>query len=679
MGVGEKAIWYGMSAVSTALFAYGCWRLVARYRRGRAAGAPPVAWGRMLSVVLTHRWIARRSGVVGLAHAGVFYGFGVLFVGTMILSFDDHVASPLGFGFWHGWFYRLYSLFLDVFGAALLAGLVFFAARRAWGGVARLDYTRVDGRAVSAKRARYRLDDWVFLWTLLYLGATGFLLEALRIAVDRPSFEVWSPLGFAAGNLLRTLGVAGNGADTARAVVWWLHGVVALAFVAAIPFTKAMHMLTAPAAVGVRSDDVSRRLADEPETGYATLADFAPKHLLDLDACTKCGKCHDVCPARASGMPLSPRDLVLDLREASAAGFAGRLQGAGVAEEALWSCMSCNACVEICPVGIEHVPVINLLRRGLVEAGAMPTQLQTTLERIHTSGNSFGEPRRKRARWAKDAGLTLPDARKETVDVLWYVGDYASFDPRNQRSSVAFAELLQAAGVSVGVLHDGERTAGNDVRRAGEEGLFRMLAEGLIETLSGCDFGRIVTTDPHTFNTLRNEYPALGAPWSAAQVSHHTQLLCELLDAGSLAASEPLGLRGTYHDPCTLGRLNGIFDEPRRLISASGVELVEMPRNRDNSFCCGAGGGRIWMPETAPRGSRRPSEQRIDEAVALGDVDLFLVACPKDVVMYDDAIKTSGHQGTIELREVTRLLHEACGLADDTRVSVDEPSDRRPL
>ncbi len=663
LGAAEKALWYGLTVVSTAVFAWGCWRLIVRYRRGRAAGRPAVAWGRMLRVVVTHSWIRRRSGWVGLMHAGVFYGFLVLLAGTMILAFDDHVARPLGFGFWHGWFYRVYSLFLDVFGAALLTGVVFFALRRAWGRVARLDYARVDGRAVSAKRARYRLDDWVFLWSLLFLGATGFALEALRIAVDRPSFEVWAPLGFLLGNALRTLGLDAAGADTARAVLWWGHGVVALGVVAAIPFTKAMHMLTGPAGVGARERDVSRRLPDAPETGYATLADLAPRHLLDLDACTKCGKCHDVCPARLGGMPLSPRDVILDLREASAAGVAERLAGGVVAEESLWSCMHCNACVEICPVGIEHVPVINLLRRALVEDGQMPSQLQMTLEAVHTSGNSFGEPRRKRARWAKDAGLALPDARKQAVDVLWWVGDYASFDPRNQRSSIALAELLQAAGVHVGIVHDAERTAGNDVRRAGEEGLFQMLAEQNIELLSGCEFGRILTSDPHTFNTLRNEYPALGATFAADQVIHHTQLLCELLDTGRLAVERPLGLRGTFHDPCTLGRLNGIYDEPRRLIEASGVDLVEMPRNRDNSFCCGAGGGRIWMPDTAAQGSRRPAEQRIDEAVALDGVELFIVACPKDVAMYDDAIKTRGHEGAIELREITRLIHDACGLA----------------
>ncbi len=660
LGDDELVLWYALIAVSTALFAAGCVRLVRRWHAGRAAGAR-VHVGRVLLTVATHSWIGRRAGATGLAHAAVFYGFVVLFVGTGILAFQDDVAEPVfGWVFWRGGFYQGYSLFLDVFGAALLAGLGFFAVRRLVG-VARLDYERNDGRALTPKRARYRLDDWVFLWSLIYLGATGFLLEALRIAVDRPDFEVWAPVGFAAGNVLRAAGLDGAAADGLREIVWWAHGVVALGFVAALPFTKAMHMLTAPATVALRAATVSRRLPDEPATGYATFADFDRRHLLGLDACTKCGKCHEVCPARAGGMPLSPRDLILDLREASADGITVGLTGGVVPEATLWSCMQCNACVEICPVGIEHVPIINLLRRGLVEQGRVDDQLQGVLEAVATSGNSFGESRRKRARWARDLEPALKDARAEACDVLWYVGDYASFDPRNQRNTLALAGLLQAAGVDVGILFDSERTAGNDVRRAGEEGLFRSLADENIATLARCEFDRILTSDPHTFNTLRNEYPALGAVWQPDQVVHHTVLLGELLDAGSLQIREPLDVRATYHDPCTLGRYNGIYEQPRELLRRCGVELVEMPRNRSNSFCCGAGGGRIWMRETAAPGSRRPAEQRIDEAVALGELDWFVVACPKDVTMYDDAIKTGGHAGRIELREVSEIVAEAVG------------------
>jgi Fe-S oxidoreductase len=444
-----------------------------------------------------------------------------------------------------------------------------------------------------------------------------------------------------------------------------------------------VHMLAGPAGVAVTDKHAGRTLAPLPadakpeEVGYATIDALAPKHLLDLDACTKCGKCHAACPATATGYPLSPRDLVLDLREV-AEGALGNRAALGIPPrfpedaqilgtikpETLWSCMQCMACVEICPVGIEHVPIINHMRRALVERGEMDGQLQQTLETIYTSGNSFGESKRKRARWTRELDFDVKDARKERTELLWFVGDYASFDPRNQRASQALARILRAAGVEFGILHDGERTAGNDVRRVGEEGLWTSLAEENVATISECRFDRIVTSDPHSYNTLKNEYPQLGGSWT---VLHHSELLLELLEAGRLAARKGLGYRVTYHDPCALGRFNGVYDEPRAVLAALGCELVEMPRNRDNSFCCGAGGGRIWMQELRAEGAQRPSESRIDEAVALGAVDYFVVACPKDVTMYEDAIKTSGHQGEIELRELSELTLESLALGGTGR------------
>jgi Fe-S oxidoreductase len=654
----EVVLFYALSVVSTAIFIWGCYRLVRRYWLA-GLNRRSVHVGRALRIILTHSWIRRRSGLVGLAHAFIFYGFMVLFAGTVILAFQQHIAEPLGWYFYRDAFYKWYSLFLDVFGAAMLVGLVLLSLRRAWGDDVRLNYARVDGRPVSAKRARYRLDDWVFLWALLYLGATGFLLETFRIAISLPAFQVWSPIGYLMARALRTVGVSGSTAEVLRHVTWWLHAIVALGFVSAIPFTKAMHMLTGPTAVAASDETVSRRLPNEPEAGYATLADFSPAHRVDLDACTKCGRCHEVCPARESQMPLSPRDLILDLREAQSMGVSDALVPAVLAPESVWSCMQCNACVDICPVGIEHVPMINLLRRDLVEKGEIDSPLQSVFEAVYSSGNSFGEHNRRRSGWAKGLETELPDARKIPVEVLWYLGDYASMEPRNQRNTRALAALLAQAGVNVGCIYEGERTAGNDIRRAGEEGLFRNLAADNIATLSGCQFDRILTSDPHTFNTLRNEYPGLGAGWTPDQVVHHTVFLLELLHQGQLEITNPLRRRGTYHDPCTLGRLNGIYDQPRELIRRCGIELVEMPRNKSNSFCCGAGGGRIWMNDTAPTGSRRASEQRIDEATAIGGVDYFIVACPKDVVMYDDAIKTSGHAAEIELKEVSQLLLES--------------------
>jgi Fe-S oxidoreductase len=214
--------------------------------------------------------------------------------------------------------------------------------------------------------------------------------------------------------------------------------------------------------------------------------------------------------------------------------------------------------------------------------------------------------------------------------------------------------LLYAAGVDFGILYEDERSAGNDVRRVGEEGLFEDLATTNVAALDACEFGRIVTSDPHSLNTLRNEYPGYGGSW---EVSHHTAFLAELIDAGRLDVAGRLSYRVTYHDPCYLGRHNGGYDAPRAILERLGCTLVEMPRNRDNSFCCGAGGGRIWIPDTP--GAERPSENRIREAVGLGELDFFVVSCPKDVTMYEDAIKTTGNGERIQLRELTELLEEA--------------------
>ena len=638
MGGVEKGLWYLASLLSTGVFAYGIWRLVRRWRSGRGA-LPRPRVGTTLTIVLTHVWIRRRAGLAGYAHAGVFYGFLVLFAGTAILAIQDDFAAPvLGWTFWTGAFYKGYSLFLDLFGVALVIGLGFFLARRL---------------TTRPAKLTYGAGDWSFLVLLCFLALSGFALEALRIAIDRPAFEVWAPIGYVMGNGLHAAGLGPATAETLRHVTWWIHGIVALSFVAVIPRTKALHMLAGPAGVSVRDEHVRNRLPADPEAGYATFGDFLPRHLVDLDSCTRCGRCDEACPAAASGLPLSPRDLVLDLQRAARAE-----REPGIASDTLWSCMQCMACVEICPVGIEHVPIINLLRRDLIEKGDLDDGLQSVFEAVATSGNSFGESRRTRARWARDLEFEVRDARKEPVDVLWFVGDYASLDPRNQRNTIALARLLEAAGVDFGILHDAERTAGNDVRRAGEEGLFRSLAEENIEQISRCSFARILTSDPHGFNTLRNEYPALGAPWTAEQVVHHSQLLGELLEAGSLTVTRPLGRTVTYHDPGALGRYNGVYDAPRDLLAHIGLELVEMPRNRDNSFCCGAGGGRIWMRKPQ---AGRPSEDRIHEAVALGGrVTQFVVACPKDVTMYEDAIKTTGSSDRLELAELSELVFEAC-------------------
>ena len=678
-----EAVWYLLVAVSIAVFLLGVARPLHRYRQGqrrreyRAALArvPGILW-----VLATQRLLRLRNRFVGVAHGAVFYGFLVLFAGTVILLISHDLARPLGLDFFKGNFYLGYSLVLDLFGLGFVLAAAAFMVWRGLVRPPRIDYRRApQGAGTPGRAAAYGHGDWAFLWLLLILGVTGFAMEGIRIAMEHPGYSGFQPVGWLFSVPLGALPES-TLADL-RHGGWWFHGLLAIAFVASIPYTKATHMLQSVVALALRDPDAMRRLAPVPAgepAGYRALPDFEAVHLLDLDACTKCGRCHAVCPANAVGMPLSPRDVILDLRELardeSGRGFPGLdsldrrpVVGAGpelVSAEALWSCTQCNACVEVCPVGIEQAPLIAELRRAQVEDGEMEPALQQTLQVIHKTGNSFGENKRRRGRWTRELDFEVADARERPVDVLWFVGDYASFDPRNQRVTQSVARLLQAAGVDFGILYDGERNAGNDVRRVGEEGLFEHLVETNLATLEECEFSVLMTSDPHSLNTLLNEYPRR----PGVEVQHHTTVLAELFAAGRLEVAAPLGARVTYHDPCYLGRINGGFDAPRSLIESAGCELFEMPRNRDNSFCCGAGGGRIWMAEEY--GMReRPSEARIREALDLGvDLDYFVVSCPKDVTMYEDAVKTSGNEGEIEVREVTELLLAAVG--DGERAAV---------
>ncbi|MGD6741804.1 (Fe-S)-binding protein [Streptomyces sp. BH106] len=688
MSTGLTVLFFVLSAISIVVFIYGVVAPILRYRRGNSVGLPP--WrelpGRVVraaKLMVTHETIARRNRVVGWAHRAIVYGWATLFAGTVIVALDHDILQPLfGVRIFQGNFYLACKTALNILGTGLIAGMVVMMWRRAVTKPPALDYTRPDRAAdePGADRTKYLVGDWVFVVSLLVIAVTGFVLQGVRMAMEDPGYSLvqfggWvfaEPLGALLNH--DQLGVLRHG-------IWWFHGVLSLAFVAAIPYTKASHMLVSFVSLVLRDPEAKRQLRAVPEdandkpVGYATLEDFSALHLLQLDSCTKCGRCHEVCPATSTGRPLSPRDVVLELRDELHEALppiggvlGGLMRGEGnvvdlglpvvghdnVREESVWACMQCNACVDICPVGVEQAPIINGMRRALVDQGDIAPTLQTAFEAIEKTGNSFGREARTRASWTKDLGFTVKDARTEPVDVLWFVGDYASFDERSQEITKATARLFHAAGLDFGILYDGEYNSGNDVRRAGEEGLFESLAERNIAALRAASFQRIVTTDPHSLNALRNDYPTVGGDdW---EVVHHAQQLVELIEDGRLAVGT-LDYRVTYHDPCNLGRMNGDFEAPRRILELLGCTLVEMPRNRSNSFCCGAGGGRIWMPD--PAGTEKPSENRIHEAVALEDVDYFIVTCPKDVTMYEDAIRTTGSTERLTLRELTELIEES--------------------
>jgi Fe-S oxidoreductase len=494
-------------------------------------------------------------------------------------------------------------------------------------------------------------DDLYVLVMLSFIVLSGYLTEGLRLAVTQPEWAVWSPIGNAIAQLFLSLGDPTN--QTLHLVIWSLHILTAFGALLSIPFTKLFHILSVPLNVYFRSLEPAGKLPAavmEGGMGVKEWKQFTWKQLLDFESCTRCGRCQDVCPAYASAKILSPRNMMSKLEDHLWSN--GRvLHGDVISPDELWACTTCRACVEVCPAFIDHVTTFVDMRRHLVDLGSMDKMLQDALANLGRYGNSFGQSDRMRAKWTQGVLPAVKDARREEVEYLWFVGDYASYNATLTDVTRRTAEVFSKIGLSFGILFDAERNAGNDVRRVGEEGLFEMLVGKNQQAFAKAKFRTIVTTDPHTYNTLKNEYPEMG------KVLHYAELLDQMIASGQIKFSKKLGYKVTYHDPCYLGRYNGIYDAPRRVLEATGCEIVEMPRNRDRAFCCGAGGGRIWMDEKDVKD--RPSESRVREAAALPGVEAFVVACPKDLTMFKDAVKTTGNEQNLVVKDLIDLVAEA--------------------
>ena len=696
-GLASTIVFYVVAFLAVLIFLWGLYLRVRKYRRGRAEDRFDRLPQRVLhaaQVVARNSTLTRNDLYAGLGHLAIMWGFIVLFVGTAVLTVDYDLVRPIhsGWRFWHGNFYLWYSLLLDLFGLALLLGVLMMVVRRVFFRLPQLDYTRADAQRETFDRGLYVWDDWIFVGLLLLTTLTGYLVEGLRIGSEWPAYEkAWSPVGWSTAAVFARLGLAGSTTTTVHFYLWWGHAILALGFIAYIPYSKAFHLVIDAFNLVFHNEEVARRLPTPPpaaEGGYARLEDFTWRELLSLDACTRCGRCHAICPIQTSGMGFSPRDFILDLREyADVLTIASRsrvdqqrvkedgrkvlfatrvaavdgltLAGSLIKAEGLWACSTCMACMDICPVGVEHVPMIVQLRRALIQQGLADERLTDALRNLGRYGNSFGQSERKRAVWTQGLDFKPKDARKEPVEWLWWLGEYASYHPALLGITRSLARLLQAAGVDYGILYEAERNSGNDVRRVGEEGLFELLREKNLATLEKVSYNNLFSTDPHVYNTLKNEYPELNH--GRHPVFHSAELLAKLLESGRLKPARKLPYGVTYHDPCYLGRYNGVYDAPRAVLRTLGVEVREMPRSHRNSFCCGGGGGRVWMEEIGEAHSR-PSESRVREAASLKGVQYLVVACPKDYVMFSDAVKTTGLEGRLAVKELTELVEEAVGL-----------------
>jgi len=649
--------------VSFGIFGWRCYQFLwLNLRRGQPSGNFG-RWGERIKglfVFVAAQFRLFRFRLPGIAHFFIFWGFLTLSLTILqaILEGLLAFANP----------YFILPFFGEFGPLALLQDLLAVCVMIAvgYGLVMRL-FINPERYKGSHKNQGVMVLSFIFTIMFSLVVMNGI---RLNLGTD-PVTSQWRPVSNLVGSLLA--GLEHGTQEIIEQVAYWIHLGVVLVFLTELPTGKHFHVVTSVPAVLLRNLEPAGKLPAAPEfdgnAGVSKVEQFRWRQMLDFYTCTECGRCQDVCPAYNSGLPLSPKLLIMGLRDnLTERGYALRagaknsilekqLVGDVLAEKVIWSCTTCYACDQECPLFIEHVTPIVDMRRHLVIDGRMDSELQDALSNLGRYGNSFGQSDRMRARWTQPIEPKIKDARREEVEYLWFVGDYASYSPTLTEITRATAKVFQSANVDFGIMYEAERNAGNDVRRAGEEGLFEMLTEKNLAALGKSKYQRIVTTDPHTYNTLKNEYQFDGD--GHPDILHYTELLDQLIASGKLKFSKKLDYAVTYHDPCYLGRYNGVYDAPRRVIEATGCKLVEMPRNRDCALCCGAGGGRIWMAEGEVK--ERPSESRIREAVKLG-VKCLVVACPKDVTMYRDAVKTTGFEEQLVVKDIIELVDEALGM-----------------
>src|SRR5438874_3492653 len=481
-------------------------------------------------------------------------------------------------------------------------------------------------------------------------------MEALRLHYTQvqPDLAHWSIVGWLIEvNLLRGIDVAT--AQTMHLATWWVHAILVAAFFATIPVNRFLHVITGPLNIAGRPERPMGRLVplkmEEVEqtgrTGVHELADFNRQQLLSLDACMECGRCEDACPATAAGKPLSPKAVVIDLRNLMSLG--GDDVHRTIHDETLWACTMCQACVQECPVLIGHVDLISDMRRDLIGEGRLSGPPTKALQQINNQSNPYGRPNSERLAWADGLHVPTVEANPGFEYLLW-VGCAASFDPRAQKVARATAQLLKEAKVNFAVLGTKERCTGDPARRIGDEFLYQQLAQANVETLTRHKAKKIVTPCPHCHNTLKNEYPQFGGQY---EVQHHSQLLAELIAAGRLSNGTSTGEPVTLHDPCYLARVNREVDATRTVIgAATDAQFREMPHHGKKTFCCGAGGGRMWFNESP---AQRVSCLRAQEALATGARTLA-TACPFCLNMMTDGMAgTQGGEKT-KVLDIAELL-----------------------
>lgn len=641
--------------VALFIFIFGLNRRFRLWRMGKNSEPSGRMGSRIKSLLwegIAHRRILQ-DFYPGLLHLFLFLGFLIPLIVIIITQFTFTLPP---------WFALPLSLVLDLIALVALAGVILIIYRRY--------VTRppcLDNRA----------DDLSSLVLILLILLTGILLESVRVSVIGKDATVWAPVGHLLASLINMFGLNMSAKGFMSMLVFRIHFFLVLAVFAYIPYSRLFHIISSPMNMFFRSLEPKGILThldledEEAESfGVSKIEEFTWKQLMDLDACIRCGRCQDNCPAYLTDKPLSPKKIINDLKDhmslrgpqilkAKARGNEPEeippLAGSIIEEDELWACTTCRSCMDHCPVYIEHVDkIIDMRRYQVLMESQFPEELTTAFKGLENNSNPWGMGRDARADWVKELDVPiLSDIPGEEIDFLFFVGCIRSYDDRNKKVTEAIIRILHHLGVKFAILGTEEGCCGDPARRVGNEYLYQILAQTNIETFRRYNIKKILTSCPHCYNTLKVEYPQLGF---SCDVVHHTEFLQEAIRNGRIQFSHPLNKRLTYHDPCYLGRYSGIYEPPRKILkSVDSLVFKEMKHSKIDSMCCGAGGGWMWMDEKI---GKRINIHRLEDALTTNP-EWIATACPFCVTMFDDAIKDKGMEDDLKIWDIAEVVEQA--------------------
>jgi len=665
----EKNVFYIVALITVIVFIVFTVRRLMRYDIRKLIREKGF-WKRFFRAIYdasTNRTLLHGDIFAGVMHFCIFWGMIFLLIGTIILALNIDIIEIVApsYSFWHGTFYVVYSFILDFFGSIAFIGIIGMMGRRVYLRKTQMSYRTRTLNDHGTERS-YILDDWVFVGLLFVVIIGGFILEGLRLR--DPKYSEWySFAGTFTSWLLSAMGISTDMANAVYPHFWWFHGIISFIWIMYVPVSKGWHIFAGILSLSVSDELAGKRLSRpnlESEENFptGTVKDLTGRSFVMIDACIRCGRCHAACPAQACEHPLSPRDLILNMKPLDPKKKEEKIVGPIIKEEMIWACTTCYACMNRCPLKIEHIPFIVEFRRYLVMVeGNIASDAQNLLKSLERYSNAYSMSNSSRGDWASELNVKVLDEGNET-DVLYFAGCAASFDPRNQEVAKSFVRILQKAGIDVAILGPNEGCCGDPARRLGHEFVAQMLMQANVDMLNKLKFRRIVTTCPHCYNTLKNEYPQFGGRY---EVYHHTEFLAKLIKEGKIKISASKKETVTYHDSCYLGRYNGVYDAPREILRALGCKIVEMPKNREIAFCCGGGGGKVFMEDKSPI---RLSHRRIDEAVNTG-ASTLATACPFCMTMFEDATKSKDLREKILPHDIVEIIEKG----------MMEPEDSKPV